>query len=160
MFVLAQTQIAGGGAKPSSPFKSWHMWQARSICLIQHKTKQRVCETCFLWDLSLSKVNNQQSKNTLKISTSSINNVPSRVKTGDVPNKTIQFQLMNNVWIRSKFQVPPPEKIPSRKNRHACLANETICNPIVQEYSDKLKIPQVPQQEISIFDKTGSFPTF
>ena len=88
-----------------------------------------------------------------------------------------------------------------KENRQCepCVPNKTICNPIVQEYMDKLKIPNTSsknfparnktdranhacltiqsnsnwsrifgqaqnskclKQEISIFDKTGSFPTF
>jgi len=42
------------------------------------------------------------------------------------------------------------------RQRKPCVPNETICNPIVQEYLDKLKIPNASSKNFPLRKKTDS----
>jgi len=72
-------------------------------------------------------------------------------------NKTIQFQLIKNIWRSSKFQVPQARNFNLQKTRQCkpCVPNETICNPIVQEHLEKLKIPSASCKKFPPLKKTG-----
>ena len=130
---LAQTQIAGGGAaKPSKPFKFLHIWQARNICLQQHKKKQPVCESCFLWDLSLSNCKRSNLRSNYPKIVSKFQLPLARIfhherKTGSANQACLTKQSNSNwsiIWASSKFKLP-----------RAYMLNDhlTICNLIIQE---------------------------